>query len=52
MSVRVPALEVRRQRRLIGLLKEVARQPLDMDWDCVVSLQGTYSRGVDPARHR
>ncbi len=40
----LPALHMRRQRKLITLLKEVARRPLDVDWDDIVQLQITCLR--------
>ena len=40
----LPALVVRRQRRLMGLLKDVVRRPLRIDWDEVVQLQVTCLR--------
>ena len=35
----IPALHLRRQRKLIGLLREVARPPLDTDWDDIIQMQ-------------
>ncbi len=35
---------MRRQRKLISLLKEVARRPVDVDWDDIVQLQITCLR--------
>ena len=40
----LPALHMRRQRRLISLLKEIARHPVDIDWDDIVHLQITCLR--------
>ena len=40
----MPALEVRRQRGLVELLRAVARHPLRTDWDAVVGLQVTCLR--------
>ena len=40
----LPALHMRRQRKLISLLKEVARRPVDVDWDDIVQLQITCLR--------
>lgn len=35
----VPALQVRRQRKLIGLMREIACPPLDIDWDDLIQMQ-------------
>ncbi|MCF7855586.1 MAG: PIN domain-containing protein [Candidatus Pacebacteria bacterium] len=35
----IPALHLRRQRKLIGLMREIARPPLDTDWDDIVQMQ-------------
>ena len=35
----VPALHVRRQKRLISLLGEVKRYPVDIDWDDIRQMQ-------------
>jgi len=40
----LPALHIRRQRKLISLLKEIARRPVDVDWDDIVQLQITCLR--------
>ena len=40
----LPSLHMRRQRKLISLLKEIARRPVDVDWDDIVQLQITCLR--------
>ena len=40
----VPALHVRRQKRLISLLGEVKRYPVDIDWDDIRQMQITCIR--------
>ena len=40
----VPALHVKRQRRLIDLLGELQREPMQPDWDEVIRLQITCLR--------
>jgi predicted nucleic acid-binding protein len=40
----LPALHMRRQRKLVRLVKEVASYPLDVDWDGIVQLQITCLR--------
>jgi predicted nucleic acid-binding protein len=35
----VPALHLRRQRKLIGLMREIVCPPLDTDWDDLVQMQ-------------
>lgn len=35
----IPALHLRRQGKLIGLIREVARPPLDTDWDDIIQMQ-------------
>ena len=40
----LPALHMRRQRKLINLLKEVARSPVHVDWDDIVQMQITCLR--------
>ena len=40
----LPALYIRRQRRLIGLLKETTRHPISVDWDDIIQLQVTCLR--------
>ncbi len=40
----LPALHMRRQRRLISLLKEIDRRPVNIDWDDIVQLQITCLR--------
>ena len=37
----LPALHMRRQRKLVGLLKEITRYPVRIDWDDVVQMQVT-----------
>ena len=44
----VPALHVRRQNRLIALLREVERYPIQIDWDDITQMQITcISNGVN-----
>jgi predicted nucleic acid-binding protein len=35
----IPALHLRRQAKLIGLIRDVARPPLDTDWDDIIQMQ-------------
>ena len=35
----VPALHVRRQRKLIRLMREIARPPLTVDWADIIQMQ-------------
>jgi predicted nucleic acid-binding protein len=35
----IPALHLRRQRKLIALMREVACPPLDLDWDDLIQMQ-------------
>lgn len=35
----IPALHVRRQRKLIGLMREIERSPLSVDWDDIIQMQ-------------
>ena len=35
----VPALHLRRQRKLIGLMREIACPPLNIDWDDLSQMQ-------------
>lgn len=35
----IPALHLRRQKRLIALLREVKRYPIAIDWDDITSMQ-------------
>ncbi len=35
----VPALHLRRKRKLIGLMHEIACPPLDIDWDDLIQMQ-------------
>ena len=37
----VPALHVRRQSRLISLLREIKRYPIQIDWDDITQMQTT-----------
>ena len=37
----IPALHLRRQRKLIGLMREIACPPLDIDWDDLILMQIT-----------
>ena len=41
----IPSLHVRRQKRLISLLGEVKRYPVDIDWDDIRQMQITCIRG-------
>lgn len=44
----LPALHMRRQRKLIGILKEIIRHPIHVDWDEIVQTQITCLRnGID-----
>ncbi|MBU0677902.1 MAG: PIN domain-containing protein [Verrucomicrobia bacterium] len=40
----IPALHVRRERKLIGLLKDIARHPVSIDWEDIVQMQITCLR--------
>ena len=40
----IPALQLQRQTRLINLLRELEREPLQPDWDEIVRLQTTCLR--------
>ncbi len=40
----IPALLLRRERKLAGLLREIERVPLDIDWDGIVGMQVTCLR--------
>jgi predicted nucleic acid-binding protein len=35
----IPALHVRRQRKLIGLMREIVCPPLEVDWDDLIQMQ-------------
>ena len=35
----IPALRLRRQRKLIGLMREIVCPPLDIDWDDLIQMQ-------------
>jgi predicted nucleic acid-binding protein len=35
----IPPLQVRRQRGLVSLLREVKRQPMNVDWDEILEFQ-------------
>jgi len=35
----IPALQVRQEQELIGLLKDIKRHPLLMDWDALIQMQ-------------
>ena len=39
MAELIPALHLRRQRKLIGLMREIARPPLNIDWDDIIQMQ-------------
>ena len=40
----LPALHMRRQRKLIGILKEITRYPVEVDWEEIVQMQITCFR--------
>ena len=40
----IPALHVRKQKRLIALLREVKRYPIEIDWDDITQMQITCMR--------
>lgn len=40
----IPALLLRRERKLAGILREIERVPLDIDWDGIIELQVTCLR--------
>ena len=40
----LPALHMGRQRKLVGLLKEIARYPVRIDWEGIVQMQVTCLR--------
>lgn len=35
----IPALHLRRQRKLVGLMREISRPPLTIDWDDIIQMQ-------------
>ena len=35
----IPALHLRRQRKLIGLMREIVCPPLEVDWDDLIKIQ-------------
>jgi predicted nucleic acid-binding protein len=35
----IPALHLRRQRKLIGLMREIVCPPLDVDWNDIIQMQ-------------
>ncbi len=37
----IPALHLRRQRKLIGLMREIICPPLEVDWDDLIQMQIT-----------
>jgi predicted nucleic acid-binding protein len=37
----IPALQVRRQRKLISLMREIVCPPLELDWDDLIQMQIT-----------
>jgi predicted nucleic acid-binding protein len=39
LSELIPALHLRRQRKLIGLLREIARPSLTIDWEDLIQMQ-------------
>ncbi len=44
----VPALQVRKQNRLIALLREVKQYPIQIDWDDITQMQiACISNGVN-----
>ena len=40
----IPALHLRRQRKLIGLMREITCPPLNVDWDDLIQMQITCLR--------
>ncbi len=40
----IPALRLRRERKLAGLLREIERVPLEIDWDGIIEMQVTCLR--------
>jgi hypothetical protein len=40
----LPALHMRRQRKLIGILREITRYPIQVEWDEIVQTQITCLR--------
>ena len=44
----IPALHLRRQRKLIGLMREIACPPLELDWDDLIQMQiACLRRGIN-----
>ncbi len=41
LSELIPALHVRKQKRLIALLREIKRYPIEIDWDDITQMQIT-----------
>ena len=39
-----PSLQVRGERKLVGLLREIERVPLALDWDGIIEMQVTCLR--------
>ena len=44
LSELTPALLVRGERKLVGLLREIERVPLTLDWDGIIEMQVTCLR--------
>jgi predicted nucleic acid-binding protein len=40
----IPALHLRRQKRLITLLRQIKRNPVEIDWEDIISMQITCVR--------
>ncbi len=40
----IPALHVRRQKRLIALLRQIKRSPIAIDWEDIIAMQITCMR--------
>ncbi len=40
----IPALHLRRQKRLIALLRQVKRNPIEIDWEDIITMQITCMR--------
>ncbi len=39
LSELIPALHLRRQRKLIGLMREIVCPPMELDWDDLIQMQ-------------
>ncbi len=44
LSELIPALQHRGEGKLIGILREIERVPLDIDWDDIIGMQVTCLR--------